>query len=50
MINEKLDAGVMLSRHMHTKPYVTLILSGRYIEAGDHGRFTVEPGDILAVD
>ncbi|TDF37505.1 AraC family transcriptional regulator [Alteromonadaceae bacterium M269] len=47
LINETLDAGVTLTRHMHKKPYVTLILSGSYIEAGDHGRFEVKPGDIL---
>lgn len=32
---------------MHKKPYVTLVLSGSYVEAGDHGRFKVKPGDIL---
>lgn len=26
---------------------MTLVLGGRYVEAGDHGRFKVEPGDVL---
>jgi AraC-like DNA-binding protein len=47
LINETLDAGIVLTRHTHKRPYVTLVLSGSYIEAGDHGRFSVEPGDIL---
>ena len=46
-INEELDAGSFLPRHLHEKPYATLILEGSYIEAGDHGRFKVSPGDIL---
>jgi anti-sigma factor ChrR (cupin superfamily) len=47
VINEQLGAGVFLPRHKHAKPYVTLVLEGRYLEAGDHGRFTVSSGDIL---
>lgn len=29
------------------RSYATVVLSGRYEEAGDAGRFTVEPGDVL---
>lgn len=46
-INEKLEAGATLTRHLHVKPYITLVLHGSYTEAGDHGRFHVRPGDIL---
>lgn len=38
----------MLPRHQHAKPYVTLVLQGAYVEAGDQGRFRVEPGDVLS--
>lgn len=37
----------VIERHRHTRPYATVILSGRYEEAGDAGRFKVEPGDVL---
>lgn len=42
-----LPAGATLPRHQHATPYVTLVLRGTYVEAGDHGRFMVEPGDVL---
>ncbi|MEO0423021.1 MAG: AraC family transcriptional regulator [Pseudomonadota bacterium] len=42
-----LPAGAVLPRHQHATPYVTLILRGTYVEAGDHGRFVVGPGDVL---
>jgi AraC-like DNA-binding protein len=36
-----------LSRHVHEKAYAALVLSGGYEEAGDHGRFQVEAGDVV---
>lgn len=36
-----------LGRHVHVKAYASLVLSGGYEEAGDHGRFTVEAGDVI---
>jgi AraC-like DNA-binding protein len=43
---ERCDSGD-LPRHRHLHGYVTLILSGRYVEAGDAGRFRAGPGDLL---
>lgn len=37
----------VIERHRHARPYATVVLSGRYEEAGDAGRFKVEPGDVL---
>jgi AraC-like DNA-binding protein len=34
-------------RHSHDHAYAAVILSGSYEEAGDHGRFRVQPGDVL---
>jgi AraC-like DNA-binding protein len=34
-------------RHNHEHAYAAVILSGSYEEAGDHGRFRVQPGDVL---
>ena len=39
--------GADLPRHRHTHAYVTLVLRGRYCEAGDAGRYSVEPGTVL---
>ncbi len=39
-----------LGRHVHDEPYATLVLSGGYEEAGDQGRFHVEPGDVVFHD
>jgi AraC-like DNA-binding protein len=36
-----------LGRHVHVKAYASLVLSSGYEEAGDHGRFTVEAGDVI---
>jgi AraC-like DNA-binding protein len=36
-----------LPRHRHSEGYITLVLSGGYVEAGDAGRFRVAPGDVL---
>lgn len=36
-----------LDWHCHDEAYAALVLAGSYEEAGDHGRFQVEPGDVL---
>ncbi|HVY90119.1 MAG TPA: AraC family transcriptional regulator [Hyphomonadaceae bacterium] len=36
-----------IARHAHVGAYATLVLDGAYEEAGDAGRFRVEPGDVL---
>lgn len=36
-----------ISRHYHARPYATLVVEGRYEEAGDQGRYEVVAGDIL---
>jgi AraC-like DNA-binding protein len=36
-----------LPRHCHDFPYMCIVLGGRFIEAGDMGRFRVAPGDVL---
>lgn len=36
-----------LGRHVHEEAYAALVLSGGYEEAGDHGRFRVEAGDVI---
>lgn len=43
---ERCSAGD-LRRHRHHSGYVTLVLGGFYLEAGDAGRFCAGPGDIL---
>jgi AraC-like DNA-binding protein len=40
-------AHVRMTRHLHTHGYLALVLSGSYVEAGDRGRFRVEPGHVL---
>jgi AraC-like DNA-binding protein len=44
---DSLPPGAAIPRHYHARPYATLVLSGAYEEAGDHGRFRVGPGDAL---
>ncbi|HEX3398351.1 MAG TPA: AraC family transcriptional regulator [Steroidobacteraceae bacterium] len=44
---ENWDAGHTISRHMHGRPYVAIVLSGSYEECGSRGRFQVGPGDAL---
>lgn len=44
---DSLPPGAAIPRHYHARPYATLILSGGYEEAGDHGRFRVGAGDVL---
>ncbi|MGB6387237.1 MAG: AraC family transcriptional regulator [Terriglobales bacterium] len=36
-----------LGRHVHEEGYAALVLSGRYEEAGDRGRFQVKAGDAV---
>jgi AraC-like DNA-binding protein len=36
-----------LGRHVHKEAYAALVLSGRYEEAGDNGRFQVKAGDTV---
>lgn len=36
-----------LPRHRHSFGYMCVVLSGRFVEAGDAGRFRVQPGDVL---
>jgi AraC-like DNA-binding protein len=43
---ETCDAGDLV-RHRHDHGYITLVLCGNYIEAGDAGRFSVREGDVL---
>jgi AraC-like DNA-binding protein len=39
-----------LDWHSHDAAYAALVLAGSYEEAGDHGRFQVEAGDVLCHD
>lgn len=39
-----------LERHVHAEPYVALVVSGGYEEAGDNGRFEVNAGDVVFHD
>jgi AraC-like DNA-binding protein len=36
-----------LPRHRHSFGYMCVVLKGRFLEAGDAGRFRVQPGDVL---
>src|ERR1700690_2957237 len=36
-----------LGRHVHEEAYAALVLSGGYEEAGDHGRFQVNAGNVV---
>lgn len=38
---------VALPRHLHTRPYATLVLEGGYEEAGERGRWRVRAGQVL---
>lgn len=40
-------SGTGLPRHRHVKGYAAVVLSGGYIEAGDHGRVRVTTGDAV---
>ena len=37
----------IIGRHSHSYAYAALVLSGGYEEAGDHGRFSVGPGEVV---
>ena len=37
----------VFGRHSHDCAYAAVVLSGGYEEAGDHGRFKVESGDVV---
>jgi AraC-like DNA-binding protein len=39
-----------MERHAHAHPYAALVLSGRYEEAGDCGRFHVRAGHVVLHD
>lgn len=39
-----------LDRHIHSKAYAALVVSGSYEEAGDNGRFQVHAGDVVFHD
>jgi AraC-like DNA-binding protein len=41
------EAGLTLARHQHRAAYATIVLEGSYEEAGDAGRITANPGDVL---
>jgi AraC-like DNA-binding protein len=43
----ELRPGDRISRHLHARPYATVVLSGGYEEAGEGGRWRVGPGDVL---
>jgi AraC-like DNA-binding protein len=36
-----------VDRHVHVGAYASIVLSGGYEEAGDHGRFRVSDGDVI---
>ena len=37
-----------LPRHHHSEPYVSIVLAGGYLEAGDGGRVRARPGTVIA--
>lgn len=40
-------ANQRLARHCHDSAFATIVLEGGYLEAGDEGRRSVNPGDVL---
>lgn len=44
---QRIAGGSTLPRHRHRQAHATVVLSGAYTEAGDLGRWTVEPGHVL---
>lgn len=44
---QTLNAGGRMDRHRHTEAYAAVVLAGGYLEAGDRGRFHVQPGQVL---
>jgi AraC-like DNA-binding protein len=47
---ERLESDLRLARHRHVSPYIAVVLSGGYVEAGNAGRRRVEAGDVLVHD
>lgn len=45
-MRQTIDSAVF-GRHSHGHAYAAVVLCGGYEEAGDHGRFRVEPGDVV---
>ena len=43
----ELHPGDRIARHFHRRPYATVVLEGAYEEAGEAGRWSVRPGDVL---
>lgn len=43
----RLEPGSLIGRHRHRRAYAAVVLEGSYLEAGDAGRWIVEPGDVL---
>ncbi|SNS99043.1 helix-turn-helix domain-containing protein [Sphingopyxis indica] len=43
-------AGEALPRHRHAEPYVAVVLSGGYVEAGDQGRIDADAGTVVVHD
>ena len=43
-------AGEALARHRHAEPYVAVVLSGGYVEAGDQGRIDADAGTVVVHD
>jgi AraC-like DNA-binding protein len=42
-----LPSGYAVPRHLHESAYATLVLEGSYEEAGEGGRWRVQPGEVL---
>jgi len=40
-------SGAPMPRHRHAEPYLAIVVSGGYLEAGDAGRFQASPGNLL---
>lgn len=40
----------ILPRHQHAEPYVSIVLVGGYVEAGDGGRIQTQPGSVIVHD
>jgi AraC-like DNA-binding protein len=36
-----------MPRHRHAEAYAAVVLAGGYVEAGDHGRIHVQPGNVV---
>lgn len=47
---QQLAGGAAAPRHRHDEAYAAIVLVGGYVEAGDRGRRTVGPGDVILHD